>query len=93
MRNDHISPSMRLRPTAEKAVLKLLAWIAVLCVLLMYWNDSKARTAVFQAKESTATVSHPSKCPGKKPDATMSVSTWNSGGWPLFRITCYWRGK
>ena len=41
MKNDSITPSMRLRPTAEKAVLKLLAWIAVFCVLLMYWVDGK----------------------------------------------------
>ena len=26
-------------------------------------------------------------------DMVMNVSLWNYGGWPLFRVICYWRGK
>ena len=66
--------------------------IGLLCTLIGGYaiGETLGQIITFQAKESTATVSNPSKCPGR-PDFTMSVSSWNQGGWPLFRITCYYK--
>ena len=44
--------------------------------------DAHGETISFQTKDPST------PCPKPNPDATFSVSIWNSGGWPLWRKTC-----
>lgn len=55
------------------------------CLILLY-TEAFGETVTFQTKDPST------KCPFKA-DATMSQSIWNSGGWPLWKKTCWRKDK
>jgi hypothetical protein len=75
-----------LRPSMSWEVKLAICFFIAAIIIGLSSSWANAETVTFQSKDSTLSGA---KCPFK-PDATMSVSIWNSGGWPLWRITC-WR--
>jgi hypothetical protein len=91
MKSDYLNPWDRVPSLRWDHKLGIVIFL-VFVVLALMSSYANAYTITFQSKNSTATVYMPAKCPGN-PYLSISKSEWNRGAWPLFRITCYYRGK
>ena len=68
-------------------------WLAVLVVLILILmsGPANAYTVTTQSKDPWSI----NKCDKFKVKAVavFNTSIWNSGGWPLYRVVCYYEGK
>ena len=67
-------------------------WLVVLIVLvlLLMSDPANAEIATTQSKNPW-TLSQCDRLTGQRAQAVFNVSTWNKGGFPLWRVTCLWR--
>jgi hypothetical protein len=63
-----------------------LCFLAFACILILA-TEAFGETVTFQSSKPDT------KCPLPHPDATMAVSLWNVGGFPLWRVTCWYKEK
>ena len=63
-------------------------WLAVLVVLILILmsGPANAYTVTTQSKDSWSI----NKCDkfGRKAKSVVNISTWNYGGWPLWKVGC-----
>jgi hypothetical protein len=75
---------MRMSVNTETKLGWFFLILAVVIALITPMCDARAETISFQTPDPNR------NCPKPHPTATMSVSIWNSGGWPLWKKYCWY---